>query len=283
LTKRGIAPVTLSLLCALAVFLMWRWQRAPHNSLVVTYWGRPSDIVDYLRWNASAELAGSIVLCLSTAVISLIVAGVLAVVLLMLGSLSATGLRIMERFAALSQTVPTLVIVTIFLLLERQLKTALHIKELPLMLYCLGPVTVSLLFPPLVNGADAITRLSIDLKSLLRLWGAPAWARTYRVYIPAAIPQILTGVRTSATWAVGATLLTEGLISAVEGDSSSLGHYLLRAFSEGTASRTTSVFIIATALAFFVYVLAMLGQRGLEMLMLGRTAITHADYPLQNT
>jgi len=281
LAKRSVARVILPVLSAI-VLLTWRWERAGQHSVIVTYWGRPSEVLQYLMESAWGELATSVLLCFQTAVVSLIAAGVLAVALLMAGALSSTGLRLIERFAALSQTIPTLVIVTIFLLLERQIATAFHLKP-PLMLYCLGPVTVSLLFPPLVNGAEGIAQLPIDVKYLLRLWAAPRWVRIWRVYIPAALPYILTGVRTSATWAVGATLLTEGLLSAVEGISLSLGHILLRASSAGVAARATSVFIIATALALAVYGLAVLAQRMIERIVLGPTAMTQADYPLQTT
>ena len=160
--------------------------------------------------------------CTLTAIISLILAFFVSILLLILGLLHDGWLAPVERLAAASQTIPVLVIVTIALIIERSIFQALGI-EAPVMVYCLAPVTIGLLFPPLVYGADAVLCLPVEIKALLRLWNAPTGWRIFRVYLPVALPGVLTGIRASATWAIGATLIAEGLLNGVEGDSTTLG------------------------------------------------------------
>lgn len=277
-SKRSLITA-FAVLTAVSLGVLW-WERAPSDSSIVTHFGRPLDIATYIRAKAWDELAGGIGRCFATSVLSLMFSGLVAVGMLVVGARSSMGLRLVERIAAASQAIPMLVIATTFLLLERGIVRAFH-WNVPLIVYCLGPVTVSLLFPPLVNGAEAVYRLSIDMKYMLRLWSVPPWRRVWRVYLPVAIPEIMTGLRTSATWAVGATLITEGLMSGIEGSSESLGYLLIRAFSTGLTERTTTVLLAATMLAFLVYGLVAMIQRKLELKVLGKTAVSHADYPLQ--
>ena len=144
------------------------------------------------------------------------------------------------------------------------------------------PVTVALMFPPLANGAGAIRRMPLQLRELLRIWGAPSLWKIRRVYLPLAIPDILTGVRASSTWAVGATLIAEGLLNGVSGDSNTLGHYLVRPFSSSASpGRTPAVILIATVLGFLVYLLFVGVQRYWESRLIGDTNPVEISLPLQ--
>jgi len=250
------------------------------DSPVVVYFGTPRDAIDYALSN-SRELAVSAAKCLLTAVLGLILAGVLATALLIVGLLRPRWLGVIERLAAISQTVPILVIVTIALIVET---TIFHFLALsvPVTVYCIVPVTVGLLFPPLVNGADAVSRLPLELRALLRLWAAPIRWRVFRVYLPAALPSLLTGLRASATWAISGTLITEGLLNGVEGDSSTLGHFLVRPFSSGDPGKMPSVILISTILGFGVYYLFVLVQFAAERRLLGPAAKVAQTYPLQS-
>ena len=224
--RLGLASLKLAIVgCLIGLIIFWQ-RLAPGSSSIVVYFGRPSDFFQYIgsNWN---ELARASSLCLFTAILSLALACVFSVVLLVLGLLAEGWLTLVERLAASSQSIPVLVIVAIALLVETALFDLFSIKP-STWAYCIGPVTLALLFPPLVNGAAAILRMPIEIKALLRIWQVPAWWRIFRIYLPGAIPDILTGIRTSATWAVGATLITEGLLNGVEGDTLTLGRFLVR-------------------------------------------------------
>jgi ABC-type nitrate/sulfonate/bicarbonate transport system permease component len=204
----------------------------------------------------------------------------MAILLLMFGLFFKGGLRVIELLASSSQTIPFLVIVAIFLLIEKPLFRALSFTPRA-DVYCLLPVTLALVFPPLANGAEAIAQMPIQLKALSRRWNAPSSWRIRRIYLPCAINDILTGVRASATWAVGATLITEGLLNGVEGDSDTLGHALLRPFSSSAhPGKTPAVILIATILGFAVYYLFVVLQRRVDRRLRGITAGKERDFPL---
>jgi NitT/TauT family transport system permease protein len=265
----------------LPLWLLYVWAKLlPDDSLVVIYFGRPADTLKYLI-DERHNLIVSSFWCVFVATVSLVISGILAIVLLVIGLWSDGRLSAIERWAASLQTVPVLVIVTVSLLVETQLATLLNISP-GASSYCLLPVTVALMFPPLANGAGAIRRVPIQLNELLRIWGAPSAWKIWRVYLPLAIPDILTGVRASSTWAVGATLIAEGLLNGVNGDSNTLGHYLVRPFSSSASpGRTPSVILIATVLGFLVYLLFVGVQRYWESHLIGDTKPLEVSLPLQ--
>jgi len=123
--------------------------------------------------------------------------------------------------------------------------------------------------------------MQIQIKSLLRLWGASTWWRIRRVYIPQAVPDILTGLRTSATWAVGATLISDGLLDGVAVNDKTQGHLLSRPFSTTTLGQTLAVIIISTSLSFGVYVMFWGAQRIGERRLLGPVIHSEEAYSLQ--
>lgn len=275
--SRKLWLITAGTLGFVAMTLTWEWRFTNSNSLVV-YFGRPNDIPAYVLGN-SGYLIWASWDCFWTALASLVLAGTVATTLLTLGTLSSGWLKAIEWLAATSQVVPFLVVVTLLLLTERIL-FGLFDLEPSTAVYSLAPVTLSLMFPPLVFGARNIGRTQIQLKSLLRLWEAPAWWRIARVYVPGALPDILTGLRTSATWAVGATLISDGLLDGVALNSRTLGHLLVRPFSAAPPGQTPTVIAIATFLAFAVYYIMILVQHTVERRLLGMIAQAEEAYSL---
>lgn len=275
----GLAIGLVLAACLTWILVAWENKYADSNVIVI-YFGRPSDIWAYLR-SEWMTLSLSALGCALVSISSLILSGVLSVLLLSAGLLSEGGVKAIERIAAMTQTVPMLVIVTLSLLFETQFFALLGINP-STGWYCVLPVTAALLFPPLVNGAGAINRAPIELKAMLRLWNAPRLSRVRRVYLPLAIPDILTGIRASATWAVGATLIAEGLLNGISGDSSTLGHFLMRPFSNSQPGRTPAVIIVATVLGFAVYYLSVVMQQIIEKHLHGNAVIAEVAYPLQS-
>lgn len=280
MTRRTAQAFVVALVALLAYVALGTWETTASNrGPLVVYFARPSDTWRYLRTEWAA-LASSAFMCLLVASMSLLLSALASLSLLVAGLYSTSKLRMIERSAAYSQTVPTLVVVTISLLAEKQLFKTLGIT-VNAHWYCVFPVTLALMFPPLANGAGAINRAPLQLKELLRLWAAPPFWRIRRVYLPLVLPDILTGVRSSATWAVGATLITEGLLNGVEGDSTTLGRALMRPFSAGEPGKTLSVLLIASALGYLLYAMVVRLQEVLERWLLGQATEAADAYPLQ--
>ena len=259
----------------------WNWTFT-NNSKIVVYFGRPGDVLPFIGANWT-DLFWASWWCFLTASISLVLAGLVAILLLWFGIISDRRLHLIERLAACSQTIPMLVIVAISLLIDRMIFALIRFKA-SADWYCLIPVTIALLFPPLINGAGAISRMPVQLKEMFRIWDAPSRWRAQRVYLPFAIPDVLTGIRASATWAISATLIAEGLVNGVDRDTATLGHSLMRAFSSTSEFRgkTLSILLIATFLGFVVYVAFAIVQWKIEKWLIGHTAIAEAAYPLQS-
>lgn len=282
LSSKKITALAIGLvLVAGLAWVLVAWDNTYANSsVVVVYFGRPSDILEYLHSHWEVLFYGSL-RCTLVAISSLILSGVLSVMLLTAGLLSRKGVETIEGVAAMSQIVPMLITVTVSLLLELQLFAFLGIAP-STGWYCVLPVTVALIFPPLVNGAVAINRAPNELKAMLKLWEAPRFSCARHVYIPLVIPDILTGIRASATWAVGATLIVEGLLNGVNGDSSTLGHFLMQPFSSVVRGRTPAVIVVVTVLGFAVYYLSVVMQKTIENRLHGNAAIVEVVNPLQD-
>jgi NitT/TauT family transport system permease protein len=280
MSRRARVVLLLGAAILVLLYFLHAWETSfRKDGEVVVYFGRPHEIATYFRSNWRDLLrAGSS--CLVTATASLVLAGMSAIALLLFGLRSDQRLRVIEKCAAVSQTIPMLVIVTISLLVEQEIFKVFHLSA-SADWYCLVPVTLALMFPPLVNGVAAMARMPIQFKALFRIWNAPTFWRIWRIYLPFAIPDVLAGLRTSGTWAVGALLITEGLLNGVEGDSDTLGHFLLRPFSSGPAGRTPAAILVATALGFAVYYLFTIGGRIVEARLYGRTVMSEGAYPLQ--
>jgi ABC-type nitrate/sulfonate/bicarbonate transport system permease component len=274
----GLLKYSIQVLLGLCVVVsIWGLVLSDDNSIVI-YFGRPADVVGYLSTNWQ-HLAYASLSCLLTAVASLILAAFLTIVLLVIGLVRENWLSRVEWLAATSQTIPFLAIVIVFLLVERSVFELVDVAPIT-GVYSVAPVTISLIFPPLVYGAKSIIRTQIQVKSLLKIWNAPRWWRIAHVYIPSAIPDILTGLRASAAWAIGATLISDGLLVGIELDARTLGHLLTRPFSSSPPGQTPSIILISTVLAFAVYELFKLVQGNIERRILGSSAQTEEAHSL---
>lgn len=239
-----IIPLTILLYC---------WQSILDvNSQIVIYFGRPGNVFDYVILNWDRIGKGAAVTTF-VAFVSLALSGVVAVGFLAIGLSSEAKFRLVEHFAAISQTVPVLVTVTVFFILEKTLVKIIGLN-LGFIWYCFIPVSVALFFPPLVYGIKGVRDIDSSMKGLLRIWGAPQGWRIKRIFLPEVLPHIMTGLRASSTWAVSATLITEGLVHGVVGSEYSIGKHLMRPFSGSVhPGQTLTLIIVATLLGLLVY------------------------------
>jgi len=263
------------------VGLLTYWQKyAGNESPTVVYFGRPSNIWEYTAQYWDSVLWGCVITTL-VSLVSLFISGVLAVVFLVIGLMSERGLRLVERLAAVSQTIPMIVVVLILFIIEKSLVKAMGL-DLLFVWYCFVPVSIALFFPPLAYGIKGVRDINSAMKGLLRIWNAPQRWRITRVFLPGAVPHILTGLRVSSTWAVAATLITEGFVFRVGSDDKySIGRWLMTPFSGSSpAGQTATLLIVATLLGFLVYCAMSLVEWFILMRFLGIAAEKERQYPI---
>jgi|GEM_PF-5816249 len=271
--------VCISVMVALVLWWAHLANGGPNNSQVVIYFGVPWDVVTYALGNWAHILYASM-WCFFTAIISLLLAGAIAVALLIIGMRSDRRLARIERAVAVLQTVPTLIIVTVSLLIEREVLRVLGVRA-PVDVFCIIPVALSLVFAPLVYGINGINQAPLVMKAMLRIWNAKPWWRIWRVYLPYITSDVMTGLRASATWALGAVLIAEGLMNGVDGDSQTLGRSLIRPFSGNQPGQTVAVIIVSIALGFLVYYVTKRLHEAMEQRLYGEPWANHQLYPLQ--
>jgi len=125
--------------------------------------------------------------------------------------------------------------------------------------------------------------MPVPLRALLRLWDAkPLW-RIWKVYLPFAAAEMLTGLRASAVWAIGAILIAEGLINGVGGDSITLGSALIRPFSSSAIGKAPAVIIVSTALGYLTFRVFAIVQRRAERALFGKATSAQQEFPLQSS
>jgi len=258
--------------------IVWQFYFDKHG-YVVSYFGYPKDILNFClnRWDTVVK--GTIT-TLTIALGSLVVSAILALLCLTIGLLSEKNLQIIERVSVISQTIPMFVIATTTYIIFRYIGKYVNI-QLNFILYCIPPVTLALFFPPVIYGAKAVRDIDFELKALLRVWNPPQIWRIKRIYLPIAIPHILTGVKVSSTWAVVASLITEGLMFSVGGDNYSMGKTLIKPFSVHTKGMAITFIFIATILGFLVFTFFEWLQHKIEKKLLGIAFHKERSYPIQ--
>jgi ABC-type nitrate/sulfonate/bicarbonate transport system permease component len=279
MTQVIVSSSLIALIALLALF----WEFAPSNpkeSVIVIYFDRPSDVLSFMQSNGY-DLAKSALGTATTALVSLLLAAVLSCAMILIGARSENSIRIIERLAAATQAIPFIAVVAVLFIFQKAMFSYLSIRP-TVTLYCLAPVTLSLLFPPLAAGSSALLRVPYEAKVLMCLWATPTWDRIWRVYFPLTIPSLLTGLRTSATWTIAATLIAEGMLNGVEGDTGTLGHYLIRPFGRsGAEGRFVALVLVSTILGFSVYWGFVFLQQYIERYLLGGAAQKEQSFPLQ--
>lgn len=242
---------------------------------VLAHFGRPSEAVAQL-WTVWPVVALRAIHTLAVSIAALTLSAALASSALVLGLLRPQELAILEQLTAYLQTVPIVVVVTVSFLIQRSLLGPQ--SDVPGYAYALMPAAISLVFPPLANGIKAAHRITPEVKQMLRLWGIGRWRRVLQVYLPIVTPEVLTGIRSSATWAVGATLVVETMLNGVPGSSDTLGVMLV---GDGTPSLRLVAVAVSCALGYLVYATFVMLQGAIERRLHGQASEAIDNYPLQ--
>lgn len=103
-------------------------------------------------------------------------------------------------------------------------------------------------FPMLMNVVVGVRGVPQDQRDLLRLWNASAWQTFYQLELPAALPILLTGLKTSATLALIGAVVGE-FVSANKG----LGFLVNLARTQFDTPLVFVVVLSMTALSLSLY------------------------------
>lgn len=148
-------------------------------------------------------------------------------------------------FIVISQTIPTLVITPVIVLIFGYGDTA---SLFVVLLVCFFPVTISLL--------QGLGNVDADLLNMMRTMGASRTAIMRHVKLPSSLPSFFAGVRISSTYCVMAAVLAEWA-----GGGEGIGIYMLRmkrSFRYG-AMFASILWIVVLSLTF--YAAAVLAER----------------------
>ena len=169
-------------------------------------------------------------------------AGILFAVML---HLSPTLRRVVYPLLVGSQTVPTVVLAPILVILLG---------------FGAGPklaiVGLICFFPIVVNGVDGLRSVDEELVRLMRTLHASRWAIFRRVEFPSALPLIFSGTRVAAVYAAIGAVFGEW-----SGSTSGLGYVMLQATPTLETARVIAAIVILTAISLGLFLIVSLAER----------------------
>lgn len=148
-------------------------------------------LVEGMRPETRADVLESMLLSAEVALIGLGIAFALGFVTAILMSQATWIERSLYPWAVFSQTVPIIALVPL-------LGFWFGFGQMSRVIVC----TVIAIFPIIINTLEGLLSPDRRLHDLLTLKGASRWTRLVRLQIPAALPDIFVGLRTSAGLAV---------------------------------------------------------------------------------
>ena len=264
-----ISSVTLILLA---------WEGLPENNLFVKQFGGPLDALKFMYQKAGA-LAYASGTALASSFLALLLAGFLSIALLIIGLRRRAVLTVLERFATITQTLPIqITVLVIYASLSMFCNRAKNGCSLNVLEIALLPTVIALFFPPFIYGLRAVADLPFEMKALIRVWGAkPGW-RIFRVYVPHAIPNLLTGLKVSSAWAVPAVIVCQSYSVSADGGKTTLGYFIKLAFRSMHGDEIVTMALITTLSGLLVYWLTGFLQGNIESYMQGNIAAKESDY-----
>jgi NitT/TauT family transport system permease protein len=185
---------------ALIAALIAGWEIACRRLAVPAYFlPAPSQVAQALVANLPA-LAAAAGRTLSTALVALVIASVVAQALAILVALSRTLDRAIRPLASVIQVTPVVAIAPLFLIWA-----GLDHPERALV-----ALAVVVAFFPIFSGAVAGLRSADpDLERLFELYGASRWQRVARLRLPSAVPFLLEGHKVGAGLAIIGAVVAE--------------------------------------------------------------------------
>ena len=229
--SRQILPPLIVLIAAAVTTEAWvrllhvRMFLFPRPSAVLKFMAdHPGDLLVSLWTTAQAALIGFF----ASAVIGIVVAIAL--------SGSTLVRRAFYPYTVFFQTVPIVAIAPLLVIWFDAGLTSVAVSAF-----------IVSVFPVIANTLAGLMATDPALEDLFRLYGASRWARLWKLKLPAATPQIITGLRVAAGLAVIGTVVGEFLVG-VFGAGEGLGVRIVSAKKMGRTDELFAAVLIASLL-----------------------------------
>ena len=108
------------------------------------------------------------------------------------------------------------------------------------------------IFPVIANTVDGLRAVDPKLKELFALYGAGPWTTWWRLLLPAATPQILTGLRIAAGLSVIGAVVGE-FVSGYMGDQAPIGIVILTGIREARTDVVFAAVLLSAAVGFMLF------------------------------
>jgi putative hydroxymethylpyrimidine transport system permease protein len=204
----------------------------------------PSAVASSLADDAGL-LGQATLVTLREVVLGFLLAVAVAVVIAVVLHFSAALRRALLPILVLSQTVPTVLLAPILVIL---LGYGIQPK--------LVVVAVVCFFPVVVNTVDGLRSADQELVRMMRTLHGGRLAIFRRVELPGALPAIFSGARVAATYAAVGAIFGEWA-----GSSAGLGFVILQAQPALETARIFAAVLVLSALALALYALVTLAER----------------------
>ena len=196
---------------ALAAVLIF-WEAAVRLFQIPLYvLPSPTEVLNALISDRLTLFSHSVI-TVAEALLGMGISLVLAVVLGILMDAFAPLRQVVYPILVVTQTVPMIVLAPILII---YMGFGMAPKILTVVLMCFFPVAVSF--------ADGLQRVDEEYVHLVRSYGADRWKAYCLVKIPAALPELFSGLKVAATYSISGAVVGEWL-----GSQKGLGYYLLR-------------------------------------------------------
>jgi NitT/TauT family transport system permease protein len=107
-------------------------------------------------------------------------------------------------------------------------------------------------FPVIANTLSGLLSTDPALEDLFRLYGASAWARLFKLRLPWALPNIITGLRIAAGLAVIGTVVAEFLVGEL-GAEEGVGVRIIAAKRLGRTDEVFAAVLVASLLGLVMF------------------------------
>jgi ABC-type nitrate/sulfonate/bicarbonate transport system permease component len=211
--RRLVRPA-LGVLVFLAVLALWElWARAANSFLVPT----ASEVAER-AWDVwpTSDFLSEVGQSMKRYAIGFAIAAAIGITLGLLVGASHAARRTLDPFLECLRAVPAIAIVPAAILILG-LGDASRIAV----------IVFGLCFPILVNTAEGVRGIPLEVRDTASMLHVGSVERVVRVYLPAALPSIMAGLRTAVS--LGLVLV---IVSEFVGEQNGLGYYLIIQQSE---------------------------------------------------
>ncbi len=178
------------------VLFAWSYFSSQSNILRL-FISSPLDIFNYFKSNSDLIIHSTLV-TFSEAILGLVIATMFSFLIMIIGFYRPTVLAFTMPLLITSQTIPLIVLAPFFIIL---LGVGLSSKIAMAALLCF--------FPIVVNFNQGYVAISRNIHDLLKIYNTNRTFSIFKIYIPLALPNIITGLKISSTLAIIGALVAE--------------------------------------------------------------------------